>query len=88
MARRSVSPIRAQGDPRDNIIRKLKEDIIVAKGKEKEQAILETFLLELLEKNKLIKAETVRSEEEGRMQQELTQRQMVESKREAEATRG
>lgn len=35
MSRRSVSPIRfrGEGDPRDNIIRKLKEDIIVAKGK-------------------------------------------------------
>ena len=45
MSRRSVSPIRAQGDPRDNIIRKLKEDIIVARGREKEEKIIETFLL-------------------------------------------
>jgi len=37
MSRRTVSPIRTQGrtdsDPRENIIRKLKEDLIVARGR-------------------------------------------------------
>jgi len=37
MSRRTVSPIRGQGrtdaDPRENIIRKLKEDLIVARGR-------------------------------------------------------
>lgn len=44
MSRRNVSPIRAaprnETDPRDNMIRKLKEDLIVARGREKELAIL------------------------------------------------
>ena len=48
MSRRPVSPIRtplrsAENDPRDNMIRKLKEDLIVARGKEKELAILENY---------------------------------------------
>ena len=45
MSRRPVSPIRSplrtsENDPRENMIRKLKEDLIVARGKEKELAIL------------------------------------------------
>jgi hypothetical protein len=44
MSRRAVSPLRPQprndSDPRDNIIRKLKDDLIVARGREKELAIL------------------------------------------------
>jgi hypothetical protein len=63
MSRRAVSPIRTQGrgdsDPRENIIRKLKEDLIVARGREKELAILENYLVELIEKTKLLTAETV-----------------------------
>lgn len=39
MSRRTVSPIRTpirgESDSRDNIIRKLREDLIVAKGREK-----------------------------------------------------
>ncbi len=39
MSRRPVSPlrspIRTEIDPRDNMIRKLKEDLITARGKEK-----------------------------------------------------
>ncbi len=46
-------------DPRDAMIRKLKEDLIVARGREKELAILENYLVELIEKTKLLSAETV-----------------------------
>lgn len=58
MSRRQVSPIRAppQADPRDAMIRKLKEDLIVARGREKELAILEGYLIELTEKTKLLAA--------------------------------
>jgi hypothetical protein len=58
MSRRQVSPIRAppQADPRDVMIRKLKEDLIVARGREKELAILEGYLIELTEKTKLLAA--------------------------------
>ena len=61
MSRRPVSPIRSplrssDNDPRDNMIRKLKEDLIVARGKEKELAILENYLVELIEKTKLLTA--------------------------------
>lgn len=62
MARRQISPIRvprAEADPRDAMIRKLKEDLIVARGREKELVILENFMLELIEKTKLLTAETV-----------------------------
>lgn len=60
MSRRNVSPIRnPTNDPRDNMIRKLKEDLIVARGREKELAILENYLVELIEKTKLLSAETV-----------------------------
>jgi hypothetical protein len=49
MSRRNVSPIRTQArtdsDPRESIIRKLKEDLIVARGREKELAILENYLV-------------------------------------------
>lgn len=65
MSRRPVSPIRSpirtDTDPRDNIIRKLKEDLIVARGREKELAILENYLVELIEKTKLLTAEIVES---------------------------
>lgn len=50
MARRSISPMRtitrSEGDPRENIIRKLKEDLIVARGREKEKAIIQNYLLD------------------------------------------
>lgn len=62
MSRRNVSPIRAgrsEVDPRDNMIRKLKEDLVVARGREKELAILEDYLMELIEKTRLLSAETV-----------------------------
>lgn len=63
MSRRSVSPLRtatrSESDPRDAMIRKLKEDLIVARGREKELAILENYLVELIEKTKLLSAETV-----------------------------
>jgi hypothetical protein len=63
MSRRPVSPIRtavrSEMDPRDAMIRKLKEDLIVARGREKELAILENYLVELIEKTKLLSAETV-----------------------------
>jgi hypothetical protein len=49
MSRRTVSPLRPQArgdsDPRDNIIRKLKDDLILARGREKELAILENYLV-------------------------------------------
>jgi hypothetical protein len=53
MSRRPVSPIRsplrsAENDPRDNMIRKLKEDLVIARGREKELAILENYLVELM----------------------------------------
>lgn len=52
MSRRTVSPIRnparGEADPRDVMIRKLKEDLIVARGREKELAILENYLVELI----------------------------------------
>jgi len=53
MSRRGVSPIRtiqprSDTDPRDNIIRKLKDDLIVARGKEKELALLENYYVELI----------------------------------------
>lgn len=65
MSRRPVSPIRtiqprSETDPRDNIIRKLKDDLIVARGKEKELALLENYYVELIEKIKLLSAETVK----------------------------
>jgi hypothetical protein len=60
MSRRTVSPIRTaprnDSDPRDHMIRKLKEDLIVARGREKELAILENYLVELIEKTKLLSA--------------------------------
>jgi hypothetical protein len=62
MSRRSVSPLRiarAEADPRDNMVRKLKEDLIVARGREKELAILENYLVDIIEKTKLLSAETV-----------------------------
>jgi hypothetical protein len=63
MSRRSVSPlrtaVRSEMDPRDGMIRKLKDDLIVARGREKELAILENYLVELIEKTKLLSAETV-----------------------------
>jgi hypothetical protein len=44
MSRRTVSPLRTPSrtemDPRDTILRKLKDDLIVARGREKELAIL------------------------------------------------
>jgi hypothetical protein len=63
MSRRQVSPIRtalrSEVDPRENMIRKLKEDLIVARGREKELALLENYLVELIEKTKLVSAEKV-----------------------------
>lgn len=59
MSRRSVSPIRNGGDPRDAIIRKLKDDLIVARGREKELVLLQNYMIELIEKTKLLTAETV-----------------------------
>jgi hypothetical protein len=44
MSRRSISPIKmvpkTDIDPRDNMIRKFKEDLIIARGREKELALL------------------------------------------------
>lgn len=61
--RRSVSPLRVavrpELDPREQIIRKIKDDLIVARGREKELALLENYLVELIEKTKLLSAETV-----------------------------
>jgi hypothetical protein len=49
MSRRSISPIKmvpkTDIDPRDNMIRKFKEDLIVARGREKELALLENYLI-------------------------------------------
>ena len=64
MSRRQVSPIRspirsAENDPRDNMIRKLKEDLTKARGRERELNIMENYLLELREKTKLMNAEIV-----------------------------
>ena len=90
MSRRAVSPLRTrtEGDPRDNIIRKLKEDLIVARGKEKEMAILDNYLAEAREKGRLLEAERVKSEEEGRIKLEMTQRTINELKKELEVLRG
>lgn len=65
MSRRPVSPLRSPiradpSDTRDNMIRKLKDDLITARGREKELAILENYLVELIEKTKLLTAEIVR----------------------------
>lgn len=64
MSRRPISPLRSplrpsDNDPRDLMIRKLKEDLIAARGREKELAILENYLVELIEKTKLLTAEIV-----------------------------
>jgi hypothetical protein len=49
MSRRLISPIKmvpkTDIDPRDNMIRKFKEDLIVARGREKELALLENYLI-------------------------------------------
>ena len=96
MSRRQVSPIRApaQSDPRDAMIRKLKEDLIVARGREKELTILEGYLIELTEKTKLLAAETVpclvtqaKADEEGKLKLELTLKAIGELKREVDALR-
>lgn len=61
MSRRNVSPMRGRlgsdltgPDERDLILKKLKEELISARGKEKEILILDNHLADLLEKNKLI----------------------------------
>jgi uncharacterized protein (DUF488 family) len=63
MSRRFISPLktpkRPQNDPRENIIRKLNEDLIVERGRDKELAILENHLLEIIDKTKLLTAEIV-----------------------------
>jgi hypothetical protein len=89
MSRRQVSPIRppAAADPRDAMIRKLKEDLIAARGREKELAILEGYLIELTEKTKLLAAETAKADEEGRLKLELTLKTIGELKREVDALR-
>lgn len=63
MSRRPVSPLRTitrtESDPRDQIIRKLKDELILARGREKELALMDNYLLELKEKTKLMEAEKV-----------------------------
>lgn len=63
MSRRSVSPLRTitrtELDPRDQIIRKLKDELILARGREKELALMDNYLIELKEKTKLMEAEKV-----------------------------
>lgn len=61
----SVSPYKLPVDPaapdeRQAIIKRLKEELILARGKEKEILILENYLNELLEKNKIINEEIKR----------------------------
>lgn len=90
-----MSPIRnPSNDPRDNMIRKLKEELIVARGREKELAILENYLVELIEKTKLLSAETVsvwviqaKADEEGKLKLELTVKSINELKKEVEVLR-
>lgn len=69
MARRNISPvkIRTSVDPvlvtgldeRDHIIKKLKEELIIARGRENEVVILENYLHELKEKIRVL-AEDIR----------------------------
>jgi len=63
MSRRPVSPLRTitrtESDPRDQIIRKLKDELILARGREKELALMDNYLMELKEKTKLMEAEKV-----------------------------
>lgn len=51
MSRRPVSPLRTitrtESDPRDTIIRKLKDELILARGREKELALMDNYLMEL-----------------------------------------
>ena len=50
-------------DERDHIIRKLKEDLIIARGKMKEVSILEHYLENLIDKTKQLELEKIRSDE-------------------------
>jgi hypothetical protein len=63
MSRRVISPLttpkRPQNDPRENIIRKLNQDLIMERGRDKELAILENHILEIIDKTKLLTAEIV-----------------------------
>lgn len=63
MSRRPVSPLRTplkgESDPRDNMIRKLKDDLVVARSREKELAILQDYLYEMVEKTRMLSADTV-----------------------------
>lgn len=46
-------------DPRDEMIQKLKDQLIKVRGRERELAICENALREILEKSKLLMAEKV-----------------------------
>lgn len=46
-------------DPRDEMIQKLKDELIKIRGRERELAICENALREILEKTKLLMAEKV-----------------------------
>jgi hypothetical protein len=46
-------------DPRDEMIQKLKDELIKIRGRERELAICESALREILEKSKLLMAEKV-----------------------------
>lgn len=63
MARRNISPAKGRAlldpsippglDERDMIIKKLKDELIIARGNEKEVVILDNYLREIKEKIKL-----------------------------------
>ena len=46
-------------DPRDEMIQKLKDELIKLRGRERELAICENALREIIEKSKLLQAEKV-----------------------------
>ena len=92
MSRRNVSPIRtrvpleAEGfDQREAIIRKLKDDLIDARGKEKEIKILDNHLAELIEKNRIISDENRRRETDSKIKNDAAAKMIADLKREVEA---
>lgn len=91
MSRRNVSPMRprvnqdpAASDERDNIIRRLKDDLIAARGKEKEVQILENHLADLIEKNRIISEENRRRESDSKIKGDTTQKVITDLKREVD----
>lgn len=98
MARRNISPVKIRTvmepalplgmDERDLIIKKLKEELIIARSKEKEVVILENYLLELKEKIRVLAEDIRRKENEIKNKTELSQKAINELKREVEIYKG